>query len=320
MGCVDYLLLSRFEPVLHQNLTAIMKRLISTTLQDHRKKQKTTKNRDVSLLRGLAWLQGFLAVTNMTPHTFSETYMNNEGGSGLIYKWLRKEHAVSARSVRKICSRVNSSYKDHMYNYPLFRLLDDRPISEAQLNKMLTPYRSIDRQLPLSRYAHDDPTHGRKDSFYCGVSDYDVNLFSGDISAFMWIVALVRLADIYDDDESHLCHCANMYRAVPLMAKWPYFNNQIELLRSCIDRLCSRRFASRTLIQVDWDIIYEQVDTPIDEWGDPVTFSTLSYPSPRVTRYHADRLSRILNSLGTDIRYTDAANYVQGQLEKLEMA
>lgn len=274
-----------------------MKRLNSTTFHDRRKKPCHPKNRDAELLRGLAWLQGLLAVTNMTPHTFSETYMGNKGESGLIYKWLRREHAISARSVKRICSLVNTPYKEQLYNYPLFRLLDSRPISKAQLNALLRPYKSTIRQLPLHKYAHDNQGHGRKDSFYYGVSDYDVVLMSGDISSFMWIVALVRLADILDDDEPHLCHCANMYRAIPQIAKWPYFINNIDLLRSCIDRLCSLRFASRTLIQVDWDMIYEQVNTPIDECIDPVTFSAVSYPSPRVSITNAYRLASTLNSI-----------------------
>jgi hypothetical protein len=125
-------------------------------------------------------------------------------------------------------------------------------------------------------------------SEYLGKFNSDALMQRGDIFGFMAILATVREAEATGNGESHFVFCADLYRAIPAILKFPWLNEHFELFKECIVSIHHRMWTSRLLFSVDWEVIQRQILDPTFETErdrrrrDPESFRFIELEDPIV--------------------------------------
>ncbi len=233
---------------------------IGRSLEGH-KYPRVTKAKELRTRVSLAYA---LHETGLGLNAFAKKYLSHhEGRSGLVYKWIQGR-SLTNRSVMRLDSRIPGIAGVH--GLPLYELLEDRPISLARVKRLLDVYRGRSSSFIPWIFPNDDELKVQGRYVPVSVRQDSSRLFMrGDIYGFTAIVGLVREAEAKGNSEEHLLYCADMYRALPAVARIPWIAPHLDLLSACVQDVHARSLFSLMMLGVNWDIIRRQVEAPVHE-------------------------------------------------------
>lgn len=243
------------------------------------------------ILQGLIWLAHAFHLSSMGPREFAAKYLgHHKNNSTLIYKWLHGNTTPYPASVSQINKQLPGS--GDIYHLPLFPLLAPRPISLGRVRKLLSIYENAGRVHYPWSFPNDTELHAQNRFVPVVARDDSVALFArGDLYGFTAIVGLVSEAEASGDAEAHWLHCANMFRALPAVARIPWIYPHYNRLRECVYAIYARNRTTQMIITVDWDIIDRQIQAPVHETirerrpRDPKTYRFADLEDPVVYRW-----------------------------------
>lgn len=253
-------------------------------LQGHRTPRRTCDR----YLQGGVWLDYVLHKSQMGLNEFAETYLHHADRGGLIYRW--RDGVVIPRrlSVQRIAKRLEGKVKGsiEIYEVPLYPLLRNRRLSLRTVRKLLQVYAGQHELFPWS-FPNDEELRAQRRFVPTMDRDDSASLVArGDIYGFTAIVGLVREAEAVGDADRHCLLCADMYRAFPAVTRLPWFRRHVELLRRCVTGIHHRYWRSWHAFDVDWGVIYRQIEAPVHETirelrpRDPVTLRFVDLEDP----------------------------------------
>lgn len=255
------------------------------------------RSSDAKILRTLVCLTAALVRTGLNRNQFAARFMGDDedGRSGLIYRWLDGEVAARETSLRQIDKKLPPECRiTDLLDLPLFQLLDNG-LTLWRVRKLLKPYENApDSFLRPWRFPNDDSL--RAAVLFCTPTvrwDSDTLYQRGDVYAFTVIVGLVREAELKPDPERHLFHSKNMFRTLPAVARMPEFRPHYELLKRCVANVIPFGSVTRFIYDVDWRVIERQVNADHHETSpsryrlDPKTFRPIVPEDPIVPRVSA---------------------------------
>ncbi len=182
------------------------------------------------------------------------------GHSGLHEKWLTGKVALSRVSAAKLDSLAPGTLE--LFDLPLFPLLSDSPVREADVFDLLSKYRRAEVGLgDLMPWKFPDELQRleRRDfSPVMSVTD-TANLFLyGTPHSFAVLLGVVRVAESRRDIELHVRASQDLYRALPFILRAPWFKESREDFIALLNQLRSRVLLSARLFDVDWDVVFRQ--------------------------------------------------------------
>lgn len=235
----------------------------------HDPKKRRPRRTTAKLLQARACLDYALHLSGLPSLlTFAEKYLNTSPPRD-IYRWTEKQ--TMQRNTAKELEKHNTELQGvlELYDLPLFRFLDDRELSERTIRSLLAPYQyhGDPKQLHLAwRFPNDAELIDECRLIGTIVeNDSAILVARGDIYGFTAIVGLARLAQATHDIHWHRFHVHNMYRALPAVARLPWFKKHVALLRECVDKIYRSCFETVLAAEVDWEVIQRQIDAPIHE-------------------------------------------------------
>lgn len=234
----------------------------------HELKQRRPRRTTAKLLQARVCLDYALFLSGL-PNllAFAERYLN-ESSPRDVYRWTGKQtmHRNTAKELEK---RPELKGILELFDLPLFKFLDDRELNERTIRSLLAPYQYHDdpKQLDLAwRFPNDAELLDERRLIGTIVESDSATLVArGDIYGFTAIVGLARLAQATQDGRWHRFHVHNMYRALPAVARLPWFKNHVSLLRECVDKIYHGCFETVLAAEVDWAVIQRQIDAPVHE-------------------------------------------------------
>lgn len=239
---------------------------ISDTLRALENKKPSRKSA-AHILRGKVWLSYVLATQNLTPEEFSEQFLEGlKGGhASLIYKWAKSETAPSPLIAERVGQSVPASKV--LYDLPLWTLLEDKPIPKSVIDKLVSPYWFGAEDNPLAFWGFPEDEFARANYSPTTFTKYNSQglVERGDLYGFFAVAALVRDAEAVGDPDLHWHYISDLYRAIPAIAKTPWFKPHLNQLRECIENIHQRFMTSYYLCRANWGVIQKQIEDPAFE-------------------------------------------------------
>lgn len=225
--------------------------------------QQRNKRTRVKVLQGKVWLSYVLWKTNFFPAEFARCYLSSPDGttSGLIYKWINGEATPSGRSVDGVARHLLGS--DWIYRLPLWQLLEDRPITNGYVRRLLEPYRrNPEESFEAWSFPENDSCEDPSRRFPPVLYHFDSDMLfaRGDLYGFMGILGLVREAEALRDEHGYRYYLAQLFRAFPAVARLTWIRPHLEIFIECLERLQSRTPSTFVRVSVRWDVIRRQIE------------------------------------------------------------
>ncbi len=220
---------------------------------------------DWQRLRGKMTLSFALHKSNKSEKEFAETYGYAE--SRLMEKWLSGETVLSRISAQKIDRLVPGTLE--VFDFPMFPLLADKPMSEMRVRQLLNPYLATkDSGAPYLYWNFPSKLAKLQDkSFVPSLFERDTHaLFQyNDIYSFNALLGVVRIADSAGDADFHYSAFMDLTRALPTMLKLPWIRQHAEMFINHINTIRSRLLFTIVMFDIDWDVIWQQVEDPLHQ-------------------------------------------------------
>lgn len=217
------------------------------------------KTSSLKKLQTISWIKTTFHDYKVSPETLQSNVFkkgDDDDASGIVYKWLRGEHHASKTSVNRVAEQYPGS--GDIFNSPIFQLLENKRITKAKLEKIISPYLS-EPPLRIWHLPFDDQNvNGLPVSLITHEIDSDTLFQRGDIYGFMAILYLVRKAEIENDLSNHIFYMKDAYRAFPAFCKNRYFNHNWDDYLTALVKIQSRMSASLYLLIPDFDTIKRQ--------------------------------------------------------------
>lgn len=182
-----------------------------------------------------------------------------EGGQMMSRKWQARLEP-HAPGLTALCA------------HPVFHLLGDFPITKNAAEKSISRWKG----LPFNYWIFDDEEKRIAERRYVETwlrSDTQPLVERGDLDGFTVILGLLRFAEAANDSHSHVLFSRDLYRALPAVARIPWFKVHRQLLCYCVQRVHLRDTLSWQHWGVDWDLINAQINADVHE--------TIRYRCPR---------------------------------------
>lgn len=253
-------------------------------------------------LQSVCWInEARRLCPNLTQTDFAHKILpHHVNPERLVRKWLSGETIAGSHSVESVERRLPGSRKT--YDFELFALLDNRPLPLQRIERLLNPYvvtPALRNGFTTWRFPNDRKL--KEEGRYKRISwraDIASLLTRTDLYGFMAIVGLVREAEAKEDWETHRQRCAEMVRALPIVARLSPLRDHFQLLSDCVLIIMHRHPFMGMFMDINWDVVKRCSVSPdytkavqnrerdgIDlEWypdvEDPVVFS----PPPRLER------------------------------------
>lgn len=217
--------------------------------------------RPAHLLRGHIWLSRELSRTGLSHKEFADKYVyRGRTRSNLISLWLSGDASPSRQSVIAIDKCLPGSLA--FFELPLFKLLEDAPLSATRIKQLLRPYRSCEWLVPW-RFPND--VELIESRTYVGTTalwDCDSLMKRGDFWGFQAIVGLVRLAEATGNQDLHVLCAQDMFRALPAVLREPWFIEHHELLFACLEAIRWRYDYTGLIFDVNYGMLLELAANP----------------------------------------------------------
>jgi hypothetical protein len=159
--------------------------------------------------------------------------------------------------------------------HPVFHLLGDFPITKNAADRCLSRWRGPQ----FHHWIFGDEEQRIVERRYVETwlrSDTQPLVERGDLDGFTVILGLMRYAEAANDSHAHVMHSRDLYRALPAVARIPWFKEHRQLLCYCVQRVHLRDTLSWQHWGVDWETINAQIDAEVHE--------TIRYRCPRDAR------------------------------------
>jgi hypothetical protein len=180
--------------------------------------------------------------------------------SGLHEKWLAGNVALSRASAAKLDSLAPGTLE--LFDLPLFPLLSDIPVREADVFDLLSKYRragvGLGDLMPWKFPDERQRLERRDFSPVMSVTDTDNLFLYGTPHSFSVLLGVVRVAEWRRDIELHVRASQDLYRALPFILRAPWFKESREDFLALLHQLRSRVLLSARLFDVDWDVVSRQ--------------------------------------------------------------
>jgi hypothetical protein len=228
-------------------------------------KEKPPKVPEWHDLRGRITLSYALSKSGLDKKSFGAEYLyKGRAQSNLLEKWLSGETVLYPNSAARLDKRLPGTLE--VFNSPLFKLLADRPLSDRKVNGLLKPYQATKKDgAPIIHWKFPNWDQRLEDRTLIPVlmQEDTHTLFTGnDWYSFVAILGVVRLADAIGDSDLHGKASRDMFRALPAVLKLPWFRQHAESLIPQLEKVRNRMLFSVFMFDVDWDVIWRQVDDP----------------------------------------------------------
>jgi hypothetical protein len=210
-------------------------------------------------LRSRAWLSWLLWRTGLEADAFAARYVyNGRTKSNLVARWINGSVAPTEHSVHRINKALPGCLQ--LYDLPIFKLLEDRPMSASEVLNLIEPYNNPDHLKEAfgngicSKDAQfSKMERSRSISFWMWDSQSLVE--RGDLWGFQMIVGMVRLAEARGEQTGHLQCAKDMFRALPSALKEPWLRPHLDLLFRCLEDIRRRVVYTGLIFDVDLDVI-----------------------------------------------------------------
>jgi hypothetical protein len=241
-----------------------MPTLLQKLFRDLRRTHPQRSSR-AKILRTLVCINAALRRTGAEVAEFERTYIKQRG-SCLIYRWLRGEVAAREETLRKIDHALPENAKiTELLDLPLFAFLD-AGLTLKKVRQLLKPYETPKGHIFAWRFPNDDALREANHFAMPLVRSDSHQLFQrGDIYGFTTIVGLLREAELKPDPVMHMLHAANMFRALPAVARTPEFRDHFDLLKECVQEAVGAFSVTLYVFDVDWEIVRRQIEAPRHE-------------------------------------------------------
>jgi len=228
-------------------------------------KEKLGKSPEWRHLRGRVTLSCAVALSGLDEHSFASKYLyGGRSESGLMGKWLSTKTALWRSSAQRLNKELPGTIDT--FDLSLFELLTDEPIEVKRIRKLLEPYRATEHDgAPLVYWKFPNQADRLADRSHVPVlveTDTQGLFACNDHYSFIAILGVVRLADETGDSDLHWNASKDMFRALPALLKLPWFRENAESLIRQLERVRCRMLVSSLMFDVDWDVIWRQVDDP----------------------------------------------------------
>src|ERR1700733_4367926 len=224
-------------------------------------------NRDsADILRSLVTLSYGLLATGLSPTAFGKKYVDRsvDDSSALVRKWASGVTAAGRRSIARLEPAVPGILA--LYSHPVFDLLRDRQLGRRRITGLLSRYQNPSGPFPPWWFGEEFARFFELPFIPIVLRNDTSALWQrGDLDGFTVILGLVREAEAIGDTDAHIHRVADLYRAIPAVARIPWFRPHLLLLRWCAERIHLRNLISHFWWRVNWSVIYSQIRTPMFE-------------------------------------------------------
>lgn len=228
-------------------------------------KEKSEKSPEWHGLRGRVTLSYAVAKSGLDERTFAREYLyKGRTDSGLMEKWLSNEAALNRISAERLNKRLPGTIE--IFHLPLFELLADKPMSAPRVRTLMEPYRATkagSAPFIFRRFSNQaERIAGRNYVPVLVERDTHTAYTDNELYSFVSILSVVRLADAVGDSELHCKASKYLFRALPSVLKLSFFREHVESLIQQLEVVRSRMQFSALMFDVDWDVIWRQIDEP----------------------------------------------------------
>ncbi len=224
--------------------------------------KKLSSKYSSDILQTRVWLESLFRDEKISRLEFTQK-IKPEGGesTGIVLLWLKGKHTVKANQVEKISGIFPGS--EVSYNHPIFKLLRNKPISKANLKKIVAPF--IQTFGGVDYWIFPQPTHKENmglPSLPCMINDTSSLIERGDIYGFTSILYLLRMAEVKNRALDHQQYIKDVYQAMPGLCRHKYFQKRWSELFECVFQLHCRVPTSILLVRPKISVIKEQIHSP----------------------------------------------------------
>lgn len=200
------------------------------------------------------------------PHgEFAKNYLyRGRSNSGLIDKWRSGKTALYRNSALALEKHFPGTLK--IFELPLFDLLTDASISEKRVEELLRKYLPQDGEPRVLAWRFPDTEAKIAEGTYVPVLvawDTAALRSYGTVESFCAILGVMRAAEARGNLLVHLAASQDLFRALPMVLKFPWFAVAAKDLGKQLFRLRNRVLQSQLFFDVDWRLIRRQGRDPL---------------------------------------------------------
>jgi hypothetical protein len=221
--------------------------------------KKISSKDESAVLQTRIWLENIFRTYGIGRHELSgQIGAVGAESTGIVLKWLKGIHAAKKGQVKKMASIFEGS--DYAYELPLFKLFMDKPISKAQLNRIMEPYIFTSGLFKLWKFPYPDHSENKGRPFPpCLINDTEALIERGDLYGFTAILYLLRMAETERDALNHAHYVACAYSALPSLCRQRLFTKRWKEVLDCLRSLHYRLPTSILLVRPIVPIIRKQI-------------------------------------------------------------
>lgn len=216
------------------------------------------------VLRGKVTLDYAVQKSGLDRAKFAEIYLyRNRSNSRLMEKWDTGKATLFRNSAKALDKRLTGTLA--VFDLPLFELLADLPLAEKKIASLLRPYRPPDSPYRSSAWIFPDHEAKITDETFVHIAvpwDTGSLRMYGTLESFCVILGVMRAAESARDLATHLMACQDLFRALPIVLRQPYFALHAKALGKQLIRIRNRIPYSRLFFDVNWRLIRRQARDP----------------------------------------------------------
>ncbi|MBE8718560.1 hypothetical protein [Cellvibrio polysaccharolyticus] len=218
-------------------------------------KKRTSSKTTVGTLQTRIWLENLLRTHKISRKDFTKKIGAENGDpTGIVLRWLKGLHTVKESRVENLAKIFEGS--DAPYKLPLFKLLRNRPLTKADLFKIMSPY------MRISWWIFPDPKQPENMGLSfppCLINDTDTLIERGDIYGFTAILYLVRIAEAEKDAIAHFYYMGAAYSALPGLCRNQLFRKRWREVLDCLQSIHCRVMTSMFIVKPIPSVIETQI-------------------------------------------------------------
>lgn len=235
-----------------------MHRTIFETMSKSSQKRTSSKT-TVGTLQTRIWLENIFRTHRISRKEFTKKIGTGNGDpTGIVLRWLKGLHTVKESRVENLAKIFEGS--DAPYKLPLFKLLRNRPLTKADLFKIMSPYMHSSKSISLWIFPEPKQPENLEFSFpHCLINDIETLIERGDIYGFTAILYWVRIAEAEKDADAHFYYMAAAYRSLPGLCRNQLFRKRWREVLDCLQSIHCRVMTSMFLLKPIPSVIEAQI-------------------------------------------------------------
>jgi hypothetical protein len=216
------------------------------------------------VIRGRLWLEHAVWMSGLSSKQFDREHIQRDrSASNLMIKWRSGKSAPSRASAVALERRIPNTL--WLFDLPLFPLLENRPISRANLCRAIAPWRfevpsepGHDKDTALNAFFRHPrwqlPPDAGGNTIYNEYS-YESLAYRGDIFGLAGIVAIMRYREIRKNHVGHEVASEYSFRSLPSLLRLPWCAAHVRDIFDTLTILQHRVDYSAQCFIANWDVI-----------------------------------------------------------------